>query len=113
MRVRLSPAGADVTQATSKSTGVTLHGQCGVITMNNAALAAATTVSFTLTNDRILSARDLVVVNIASGPAAAGSYTVTVDAVAAGSCSISLRNETAGSLSEAVVLNVGVINAGN
>ena len=113
MRVKLSPAGADVTQATNKSTGVTCHGQCGVITMNNAELAAGAEVAFTLTNDRILSARDLVVVNIASGAAAAGTYTVTVDTVAAGSCSISISNVSAGALSEALVLNFGVLNAGN
>lgn len=110
MRVNLSPAGAAVTQATSKATGVTCHGQCGVITMNGAALAAGTSVSFTLSNDRILSARDLVIANIASG-ATTNAYTVTIDAVAVGSCRVHVRNETAGILSEALVLNFGVINA--
>jgi hypothetical protein len=41
-------AGGTVTQATSKSTAVTLNTVTGAITMNNAALAAATIVSFTL-----------------------------------------------------------------
>jgi hypothetical protein len=34
-----------------------------------------------------------------------GSYTLTVSAVAAGSFTLSLRNESAGNLSEAVVIN--------
>ena len=99
--------GGTVTQATSKSTAVVLDRMCGQITLNNAALAAATSVSFTLTNAEI-DADDLVVVNIGSG-ATTNAYTVTVDAVAAGSCRIHLRNETAGSLGEALVLNFGVI----
>lgn len=36
-------------------------------------------------------------------------YQILVDAVAAGSCRIHLRNESAGSLSEALVLNFAVI----
>ena len=100
-------AGGTVTQATDKSTGVTLNKVTGQITMNNASLAAATSVSFTLTNSAI-AATDVVIVNIGSG-ATAASYTVTVDAVAAGSCRIHLRNESAGSLGEALVLNFAVI----
>ena len=102
-------AGGTVTQATSKSTGVTLDKSCGTITMNNAALAAATSVSFTLTCAAI-AATDLVIVNIKSG-ATANSYQVTVSAVAAGSCSIHVRNISGGSLSEAVVLSYAVIKA--
>ena len=100
-------AGGAVTQATSKSTGVTLNNVCGAITMNNASLAAATSVGFTLTNSAIAAA-DAVIVTIKSG-ATADSYTVTVDAVAAGSCRISLRNVTAGSLGEAVVVTFVVV----
>jgi hypothetical protein len=100
-------AGGAVTQATSKSTGVTLNRICGQITLHNAALAPTTSVGFTVTNSAI-AATDTVVVTIASG-ATADSYTVTVDATAAGSCRISLRNYTAGSLGEALVLNFTVI----
>ena len=107
MRLKLSPLGT-VTQATSKATGVTLASRCGQITMNGAALAGATSVGFTLTNP-FIAAADVVVVNIASG-GTADSYVVTVDAVAAGSCRISVRNVTAGALVEALVLNFGVIN---
>lgn len=101
--------GGVVTQATSKSTGVTLDKRCGTITMNNASLAATTTVSFTLTNSTI-AATDVVMACIKSG-ATAGAYICQVDAVAAGSAQISLRNITGGALGEAVVLNFVVIKA--
>ena len=45
--------GGTVTQATNKGTGVTLNTQSGQITMNNAALADAAEVSFTVTNSKI------------------------------------------------------------
>lgn len=104
--------GGTVTQATSKSTGVTLNKVCGQITMNNAQLNRVTSVTFTLTNS-FIAATDVVIVNIASG-ATAGAYTITVEVVAAGSCNISLHNLLTGTdLSEAVVLNFAVIKAVN
>ena len=103
--------GGTVTQATSKSTGVTLNKRCGQITMNNAALSAAAEVSFTFTNSTI-AATDVVVTAISSG-ATAGAYNTHVDAIAAGSCRISITNFSAGPLSEAIVLNFVVIKAVN
>jgi hypothetical protein len=102
-------AGGTVTQATSKSTGVTLNKACGEIVMNNASLAATTSVAFTLTNS-LISATDVVDVSIKSG-ATTNSYSVQVENVAAGSCRISLRNYTGGSLAEAVVLSFAVVTA--
>lgn len=101
--------GGTVTQATDKSTGVTLSKRCGQITMNAAALAAAAEVSFTLTNT-VIAATDVVMVSIASG-ATAGAYSVQCDATAAGSCRISVGNRNAGSLGEAIVLNFVVIKS--
>jgi hypothetical protein len=103
--------GGTVTQSSSKSTGVTLNKRCGQITMNNASLAAAAEVSFTLTNS-FIAATDVVVASIASG-ATAGAYNLQVDASASGSCRISLGNMSSGSLSEAVVINFAVISAVN
>jgi len=97
-----------VTQATNKSTGVTLNAPCGAITMNGAALSADTTVSFTLTSSSI-AATDLLILNHVSG-GTAGSYTLNAQA-AAGSASINVRNITAGSLSEAIVIGFAVIKA--
>lgn len=98
-----------VTQATSKSTAVTLNKSAGQITMNNAALGATTNVAFTL-NNNLISAKDVVIVNVAGGTAATDSYNCWVSGHAAGSCTIVVRNITAGSLSEAVVINFAVIH---
>lgn len=98
--------GGTVTQATSKSTGVTLNKLTGKITMNNAALAAATIVSFVLTNDKI-EATDLLVLQHQAG-GTPGSYTLNARA-AAGSATIDVRNNTAGILSEAIEISFAVI----
>lgn len=102
-------AGGAITQQTDKSTGVTLDKICGQITMNNATLNAAAEVGFTLTNSAI-GATDVVIVNIAT-TATANSYQICVDAVAAGSCHITLTNTSASNLGEALVLNFAVIKA--
>ena len=100
--------GGTVTQATSKATAVTLNKKCGQITMNAAALAAATTVTFVLTNSTI-AATDLLVLNHVSG-GTAGAYLLNAQA-AAGSASVNVRNITAASLSEAIVIGFAVIKA--
>jgi hypothetical protein len=103
-------AGGVVTQLTDKSTAVTLNAICGTITMDAATLAHQSAVSFTLTNSAI-AATDVVAVSVKSG-GTAGAYLVSAGAVAAGSCSITLFNcQTAGNLSEAVVLSFAVIKA--
>ncbi len=100
-------AGGTVLQATDKTTGVTLNKVTGTITLTSAALASSTAVGFTFTNSTI-AATDLVLFNIKSG-ATVSSYAITVDAVAAGSCHVALRNYSGGSLSEAVVLSYAVV----
>lgn len=99
-------AGGTVAQATNKSTGVTLNKSCGAITMNNAALASDTVVSFTLT-DSAIGATDVLILNhISAGTA--GAYALNAQC-AAGSASINVYNHTAGSLSEAIVIQFAVI----
>lgn len=98
-----------VTQATDKSTGVTIDRASGTITLNAASLAAAAEVSFTVTNSKV-KATDVPVVAIASG-ATAGGYTIAVDAVAAGSFRVSVGNVSAGALAEAIVLNFVIVGA--
>ncbi len=102
-------AQGSVTQLTSKSTGVTLNTSAGRITMNNAALGATTNVAFTLTNSKI-SAKDVVIVNVAGGTASNETYNCWVSGHTTGSCSFVLRNISGGSLSEAVVLNFAIIH---
>jgi hypothetical protein len=97
-----------VTQASSKSNGVTLSKSNGQITLNAAALAADTTVSFTLTNT-VIEAGDVLILNHISG-GTAGSYLLNAQS-AAGSASINVRNITTGSLSEAIVIAFAVIKA--
>ena len=98
-----------VTQLTSKSTAVTLDKSCGRITMNNASLATATNATFTL-NNALLSVNDSVLLTISGGQATAGSYNVFANSLAAGSVSITLRNISGGTLSEAVVINYAIIH---
>ena len=100
-----------VTQATSKSTGVTCSSLFGSITTHNASLAAAAEVGFTVTNT-LVNATDVIALSIKSG-ATADSYHVGVDAVASGSFRITITNVSAGSLGEAIVINFVVIKSSN
>ena len=99
-------AGGTVTQATSKSTGVTLNTVTGQITMNSAALAAGTIVSFTLTNSAIAATDVMIINHVSTGTL--GAYTFNA-ACAGGSAVIYVRNGTGGSLSEAIVLRYALI----
>jgi uncharacterized protein YbjQ (UPF0145 family) len=102
-------AGGGVIQATSKSTSVTLNKASGEITMNGAALAAGAVVGFTF-NNSLIGATDLLLVNITNGTG--GAYSIDAKCVSGGS-SIYLRNLTAGSLSEALVLRFVLIKGAN
>jgi len=102
-------AQSTVTQLTDKSTGVTINASAGQITMSNAQLNATTNVAFTMTNSK-LSAKDLVIINVAGGVASNVTYNCWVSGHAAGSCAFILRNISAGNLSEAVVLNFAIIH---
>ena len=97
-----------VTQATSKSTAVTLNKPAGRITLNAASLGATTNVSFTF-NNNLISTNDVLILNVAAG-ATAASYNLWVDSLSAGSAGITLRNTTAGALAEAVVINFALIH---
>jgi hypothetical protein len=99
-------AGGTVSQSGNKSSGVTLNKQSGDITMQATNLAAATIVSFVLTNSTI-GANDLLVLNHHSG-GTLGSYTLNA-ACAGGSATIYVRNNTAGGLAEALVIRYAVI----
>ena len=104
-------AGGIVYQSTDKSTSVTLDTKCGTIVMDGAALADATSVSFTMYNTYI-EATDVVALTIGAG-ASLSSYLSQVEYTNTGQCSIALRNISGGSLSEAVQLNFAIIKAYN
>jgi hypothetical protein len=76
--------------------------------MNGAALAANTTVTFVLTNS-VIAATDIIVLQHTS-VATNGAYNLNAFP-AAGSATIAVRNTTAGSLSEAIVLSFAVIRS--
>jgi len=99
-----------VTQATSKATAVTLNKSAGRITMNGAALAGNAAVSFTLTNS-FISANDVLILCVSAGSVAdVTTYTAYVNALGVGTAGITLRNLSAVSQSEAVVVNFALIH---
>jgi hypothetical protein len=102
-------AGNTVTQGTSKSTTVVINALCGTISMFADALAAAATVTFTVTNSAC-AATDVIATQHDSG-GTIGSYTITANTPAGGSFKITVRNNTAGNLSEAVVIRFAIIKA--
>jgi hypothetical protein len=101
-----------VTQQTNKSTAVTCNGRTGQITTNGAQIAKGASVKFTVNNSYITSAKDVVMVSIASG--ATVPYNVSVNATsAAGSFDITIANSdstpSGANASDTLVLNFAVI----
>jgi hypothetical protein len=99
-------AGGTIPQATSKATAFTLSKMCGQITMAADALAANTIVSATWTNS-LIAATDVVIINHKS-VGTIGAYTFNV-ACGSPTSTLYIRNNTSGSLSEALVLSFVVI----
>ena len=102
---------ATVTQLTSKSTAVTCNGRTGQITTSSATLNKGTTVTFTVNNNSIISAKDVVIVNIASG--ATVGYAVTVTNVTPGSFNVCINNSdgtpSGSNAADTLVLNFAII----
>lgn len=103
-------AGGTVSQATNKSTGVTLNAITGQITTQNTFMAQNATTSFVLTNSSI-AATDVVVVSKVSGGSNAASYQVWSANAAAGSCSIGMINYTGSGSSDVLVIQFAVVKA--
>lgn len=104
--------GGAVTQATNRTTGVTLSKLCGTITTHTASLAAEAAAEFTVTNT-LVAIGDVVVVAIQSGTDG-GNTAVAVTTVAAGSFKIKVSNNNAsGGTAEtgAIIINFAVIKA--
>lgn len=98
-------SGGAVTQATSRTTGVTLNKTNGAITLVSAAGSTAWQ-SFTVTNSAV-AATDVVQVSQKSGT---DLYEIHVTAVAAGSFRISFKT-TGGTTTEQPVFNFAIIKA--
>lgn len=104
--------GGAVTQATNRTTGVTLNTISGVITTNNASLAAETSAAMVVTNSQVF-ADDVVIVNIASG-SNGGNTTLEITGVTAGTFTINVANQNAsGGTAEtgAIVINFLIMKA--
>ena len=100
-------AGGTVTQATNKTTAVTINKICGIITMNNAALAGGSTALFFL-NNSLLDADDIFNIQVSSGVVSSNTYQVWVGSTTAGTVGINVKNVSGGSLSEAIVLSFAI-----
>lgn len=105
--------GGAVTQATSRTTGVTLNKICGQITLfGPTTIGGHNSQEFTLTNS-FITPNDIVVVCIKSG-VTSSAYTVGVTAVNSGSCKISIQNvNNSVTPSDTPVLSFAVIKAVN
>lgn len=100
-------AGGSVTQATSKSTSVTLNKSCGRIITHGSAIAAGAIVSFTV-NNSFVSEADLPDVKLVNSN---GSYRIWPVGIGAGAFVIVIENRSGSSLSEVLTLNIDVINS--
>lgn len=103
-------SGGTVTQLTSKSTAVTLNKPSGQITMNNAALTAGASVTFTL-NNSLLSAHDTLCMSMEWSLTT--SYRFEQAAIGVGSTFIRVTNISGSSLSEALQIKFNVIKGAN
>jgi hypothetical protein len=106
------PTGGAVTQATNRTTAVTLNRICGTITTSSASLAAEAAAEFTVNNSKV-AIRDVVVVAQQSG-SNGGNTVAWVSTVANGSFKIQVaNNNAAGGTAEtaAILLNFAVIKS--
>jgi len=105
-------SGGTATQAVTlgKATAVTVNDPTGLITMAANALASGTSIAFTLTSSAI-TANDMLIINHESAGTLGGYGFATV--CSSGSAVITVRNNTAGSLSEAPVLRYMVLRSAN
>lgn len=102
-------AGGTVTQATSKSTAVTLNKPTGKITMNNAALAAGASVYFVVYNSLVGANDTVIITGDGSTAVSMGPYRIEAIYIVNGSFGIRLTNISGGSLSDAVPFNFAII----
>ena len=104
-------AGGAVTQATSRSTGVTLNTLTGTITTNASPMGGASSATFTVTNSTV-AVGDTVVLTRRSIGTTSGFTVVFVSAIANGSFNITTTNlASATSETAAFVINFAVIKA--
>ena len=100
--------GGAVTQATNRTTGVTLSNYSGKVTGDDASLAAVTIATHTVTNT-LVAATDNIIITKVSGDVDTSAF---VSAVASGSLKVSVRNNHAsGADTTAFVYNFALIKS--
>jgi len=100
--------GGAVSQATNRTTGVTLSNYSGKVTTQATSLAAVTIVTHTVTNT-LVAATDNIIITKVSGDADTSAF---VSAVASGSFNVSLRNNAASAADTTVfVYNFALIKS--
>lgn len=102
-----STAGGAVTQGSSRTTTVEINAQCGQITLYTTS-NSTTAASFTVTNNCVLAATDMIFLCQVSGT---DKLDMQVTAVAAGSFQITQRTYS-GTTSEAPVISFMVFRGG-
>ena len=107
--------GGKVTQATNRSTGVTINALSGQITTDTTSLATGASAEFTVTNSAV-ALDDVILLSIQSGSSnvagVAGVTLVSVITVAAGSFIISVNNaSTTTADTGAIIINFLVMKA--
>lgn len=101
-------AGGSVTQATSKSTAVTVNTPTGLINLNSAALGAGASVTFTV-NNSVVGISDVIVVGVRQASFFPNYRVEAGGIVNATSFQIRVTNISAGSLSDAVGVSFAII----
>jgi hypothetical protein len=103
-------AGGTISQLTSRTTGVTLNKLSGTITMFSAAQAAQALVTFTFTNSNIASTDYILVQHMSATNG--GAWNISIVA-SNGSCTISIRNVSSASITEATPLRFFILKSSN
>jgi hypothetical protein len=101
-----------VTQATNRTTGVTINAQTGNIVTNTASLAAEASATFVVTNSKV-SINDVVILAQRSGSNGGGTD-VLVSAVTNGTFSITVTNNNAAAGTAetgAIIINFAIVHA--
>jgi hypothetical protein len=98
--------GGAVTQATDKSTGVTLNTVTGEITMSAATLSGDSTVTFTMTNSTVANTDVMILNQVGGGNIGFYSFNAVCNS---GSANIAVHNMTNNNRGDAIVIRYAVI----
>lgn len=102
-------AGGAVTQATSRTTGVTLNKAAGAITLFSTTTTAGQVTTLTVTNNQV-ALSDTIILSVRT---ATGVYLCLVTQVRAGSFDISVYTPAAVGVAEAPIINFAVVKSVN